>query len=417
LAKTKTEGKGKTKSKTESQDHTKTKEIKFRNREPPTGTPTGVAFLFYGGVMRKRDEIVAEIKRVAEKLGRAPSKAELCKSGRISWHQVYKHFRGMRAAVRAAGLEPGPRGCPADENVMVLDWGRVVRELGRLPSRAEYDERGKHHSVTLHARLGWSQMAHRFVLLVREFHVEAEWKDVVEVVWRKFPLLARVATGRWQLANSNPGFTAEVAKDAKGEELAAGLRRWPQIGQGQVSRELTRTNANQINVSQINVSQINVKPGMRLGKVVAAALAVELLMSWAVRSQQMSESEAGNRASVVATEPEHVRREIYGAPLGIAAMAHAPTNEAGVLFLFGAVAAGLGFRVERLQAAFPDGEAKREIRPGKWERVRIEFEFESRNFREHRHDPEGCDVIVCWRHNWADAPEGLEIVELSRLVE
>jgi len=407
--------------------------------------------------MRKRDEILAEIKRIAEKLGRAPSKAELCKSGRISWHQVYKHFRGMRAAVRAAGLEPGPRGCPADENVMVLDWGRVVRELGRLPSRAEYDERGKHQSVTLHTRLGWSQMAHRFLLLVREFHLEKEWKDVVDVVWGKFPLLARVATGRWQLANSNPGFTAEVAKDAKGEELAADLRRWPQIGQGRVGREssaspdrLTRTDANHINVN----------PGMRLGKVVAAALAVQILFaSWRMQQSVSSvqtegfgggaeeasaakaetipgpaaginacsthpeiaafgeEKNAGFAPLKTTTEPEHVRREIYGAPLGIAAMAHAPTNEAGVLFLFGAVAAGLGFRVERLQAAFPDGEAKREIRPGKWERVRIEFEFESRNFREHRHDPEGCDVIVCWRHNWADAPEGLEIVELSRLVE
>jgi hypothetical protein len=110
------------------------------------------------------------------------------------------------------------------------------------------------------------------------------------------------------------------------------------------------------------------------------------------------------------------RRTLYGEPLGIAAMAHAPTNEAGVIFLFGALAAGLGFRVERLQTAFPDCEAKREIRPGKWERVRIEFEFESRNFREHRHDPEGCDVIVCWRHNWVDAPNNLEIVALDRVL-
>lgn len=34
-----------------------------------------------------------------------------------------------------------------------------------------------------------------------------------------------------------------------------------------------------------------------------------------------------------------------------------------------------------------------------------------------RHDPEGCDVIVCWRrHNWAECPERIEAVELSRLV-
>jgi len=53
------------------------------------------------------------------------------------------------------------------------------------------------------------------------------------------------------------------------------------------------------------------------------------------------------------------RPVVYGEPLGLAAMAHAPTNELGVLFLFGIMAAELGFRFERLQAAFPDCEAKR----------------------------------------------------------
>ena len=150
--------------------------------------------------------------------------------------------------------------------------------------------------------------------------------------------------------------------------------------------------------------------GMRLGKIVAAALAVEILMAAAVgqsnRTLHHEDVEAQRKADPT----------IYGAPLGIAAMAHAPTNEAGVIFLFGALAAELGFRVERLQAAFPDCEAKREVVPGKWERVRIEFEFESRNFKEHRHDPDGCDVIVCWRHNWPDCPERLEVVELGRVV-
>ena len=97
-------------------------------------------------------------------------------------------------------------------------------------------------------------------------------------------------------------------------------------------------------------------------------------------------------------------------------MAHAPTNEDGVIFLFGVMAAELGYRVERIQRGFPDCEAKREVAPGKWEWARIEFEYESRNFKEHRHDPAGCDVIVCWRHNWPDCPEGIEVVELSRVL-
>jgi hypothetical protein len=57
-----------------------------------------------------------------------------------------------------------------------------------------------------------------------------------------------------------------------------------------------------------------------------------------------------------------------------------------------------------------------EVRPGIWQRVRIEFEFESRNFHRHRHHPDGCDIIVCWRHNWRECPPHLEVIELSKLV-
>jgi len=158
----------------------------------------------------------------------------------------------------------------------------------------------------------------------------------------------------------------------------------------------------------------------------AAALVVQILMA-AERSFQPPAVSTQQQSSVQSVEgdsgespklPELRKAEplAYGAPLTIAAMAHAPTNETGVVFLFGALAAGLGFRVEHLQMAFPDCEAKREVVPGKWERVRIEFEFESRNFKEHRHDPDSCDVIVCWRHNWPDCPERLEVVELARVV-
>ena len=93
---------------------------------------------------------------------------------------------------------------------------------------------------------------------------------------------------------------------------------------------------------------------------------------------------------------------------------HAPVNEAGVMILFGALAEGLGLLIETVRAAFPDCEAKRRIGPGRWERVRIEFEFRSRAFRDHGHDPQGCETIVCWEHNWPECP--LEVLELKTAV-
>ena len=109
-------------------------------------------------------------------------------------------------------------------------------------------------------------------------------------------------------------------------------------------------------------------------------------------------------------------RPIYGRPLALPELAHEPVNEAGVVFAFGMVARRLGFCVHRLQAEFPDCEAMREVAPGQWQRVRIEFEFESRNFLKHGHRKDGCDLIVCWSHNWPECPKKLEVIELKKVV-
>jgi hypothetical protein len=106
-------------------------------------------------------------------------------------------------------------------------------------------------------------------------------------------------------------------------------------------------------------------------------------------------------------------RPVYGRPLPWPELAHEPTNELGVVFVFGMMARKLRFVVHRLQAGFPDCIAMREVAPGVWQRVRIEFEFESRNFKKHKHRRDKCDVIVCWKHNWKECP--LDVVELGDL--
>ena len=104
----------------------------------------------------------------------------------------------------------------------------------------------------------------------------------------------------------------------------------------------------------------------------------------------------------------------FGEPIGFGALLNAPVNEQGVVFAFGALAAQLGFAVESVAGGFPDCLAKRRVGPDRWEGVRIEFEFRSRNFRDHGHDPSGCDLIVCWRHDWPECP--LEVLELQSAV-
>jgi hypothetical protein len=122
-------------------------------------------------------------------------------------------------------------------------------------------------------------------------------------------------------------------------------------------------------------------------------------------------TEAGTTAGTGAETPTW--GSVYGEPINHPCMANAPTNEDGVLGLFVAMARELGFIVTKIQKPFPDIEALRKIKGGRWRRVRIELEFESINFVTHEHDPKGCELIVCWIHNWKDSP--VEVIELARL--
>ena len=135
------------------------------------------------------------------------------------------------------------------------------------------------------------------------------------------------------------------------------------------------------------------------------------------------EKTPANQSSRSTTQPnkaQHAQlhdRPTYGDPMDFRGLRHEPVNEQGVLLLFGMLAKELGYMIEAVQNGFPDCEAMRQIAPGRWQRVRIEFEFESRNFRDHGHPVDGCDVIVCWRHNWDECPEHLEILDLSTIIK
>jgi hypothetical protein len=107
----------------------------------------------------------------------------------------------------------------------------------------------------------------------------------------------------------------------------------------------------------------------------------------------------------------------FGAPIDFRGLRHAPINENGVIFLFGMVSYELGFIVEAIHNAYPDCEAKRcfDRRRNRWQRVHIEFEYKSTNFKEHGHDPINCNLIVCWENDWADCP--IEVIELMQVIK
>jgi hypothetical protein len=139
--------------------------------------------------------------------------------------------------------------------------------------------------------------------------------------------------------------------------------------------------------------------------------------SFSFRSRKPAVSGKSSSRPAKIRHPHLRGRPIYGHPMDFRGLRHEPVNEQGVVLLFGMVAKELGYTVEAVQSGFPDCEAKRQIGLERWQRVHLEFEFESRNFRSHGHSLTGCDVIVCWQHNWPDCPPHLEILELSSLIQ
>jgi hypothetical protein len=107
-------------------------------------------------------------------------------------------------------------------------------------------------------------------------------------------------------------------------------------------------------------------------------------------------------------------QDIVGEPINFRGIVYAPMNEAGVILLFSKVMKDLGIIYEASPSkTFPDMIARRKEEGG-WAKRYVEFEYKSSHFKTHKHDPDKCDIIVCWIHDWTDCP--IEVIELKDLI-
>jgi len=289
---------------------------KSKNQKPLAAL-IRVAFLLEKAVTK--EELTAALKDCTAKLGHAPNQAEFRTHTGISKNQVRKNFGTYKQMLFASEVERYGPGYTASLKSLFLDWARVARSLGKLPTIADYELHGRFSIRPLVRRFRtWSQAPAGLLEYAQKENLEEEWKDVLKII-------------------------VDHLEGAKGS---------------------TRTS--------VHTSRMSAWQGL------------------------------------LADVP------IYGKPLH-APLSYAPTNESGVVFVFGTVAREMGFSIMRIQTEFPDCEAMREVERNKWHRVRIEFEYESRNFLMHGHKPDKCHLIVCWKHNWAESP--LEVIELSSAMQ
>ncbi|HEY2496168.1 MAG TPA: hypothetical protein VGK24_03790 [Candidatus Angelobacter sp.] len=370
-----------------------------------------------------REKILAAIRRAAEELGRAPSRGELRRITGVSHYKVLAEFTTLREAVRAAGLEPNPKGEKISTEALLEDWKRLAEKMGRRPSRAEYVREGRYSAGAFVARFGsWGKIS-----TTEDTHNRRAGKSVHHggtETRRKAKRGSREVTGKARIRGETKG-SGERDIGGAGQwrgkvQLArvpgpvAGRRKVTElVAQLVVNTLLPEANSNwQLAIRQnqgcFTAEDAEERGGQRSGDLVIGR-------SGDLRSGSMGEPSPQLQNPGLSPRGIDKRRPVMGAPFDRSPMTNAPVNELGVVLLFGMLAAGLGFQVESAQGRFPDCEAKREVVPGKWQRQRIEFEYESKNFLLHGHDPKNCDVLVCWRHNWKDIPEEIEVIELCRL--
>jgi hypothetical protein len=285
-----------------------------------------------------------------------------------------------------------------DKQQIVDSLTAIARRLGRTPSVVEFvglAEIPKHSLFRVFPR--WNEAVRAAGLRPLRLYVRRNERELLEdwgrVVRKKRAVPTRRAyliVGKHEPVTLVKRFGEWAALPQAFRKFAKGKREWADV------------------VALLRVANREKKRGAKESSARVSP------MRWRKAGAKLPHS-TGSRNKVRHAEFED--RTTYGNPLDFRGLLHEPVNEQGVVLLFGMVAKELGYMVEAVQTGFPDCEAKRKIAPERWQRVRIEFEFESKKFREHGHVASGCDVIVCWRHNWEGCPEHIEIVELASLIK
>ena len=101
------------------------------------------------------EDLIAELHRLADELGRLPTVREMNELGEYSHMPYVQRYGSWTEAVEAAGLEPNnPGRRDISEEELLDEIKRLAQELGRDPTCPEMDEYGKFSDATYVNRFG-----------------------------------------------------------------------------------------------------------------------------------------------------------------------------------------------------------------------------------------------------------------------
>ena len=185
-----------------------------------------------------KERVISAIQAAARKLGHAPNSRELRRLSGITASQMARRFGTYRAAVCAAGLKPNQQGVRVEAALLLEDWGKVARKLGRVPSNSEYERAGGYSRVCFTRSFqSWVEVPAAFSRFVASGGLAGDWTDVLKMV-REGPMPTCGKCGRLAERREAVRLASEAearkTKSAK-TRLEAGnapTRRWEPQAEG-----------------------------------------------------------------------------------------------------------------------------------------------------------------------------------------
>ncbi len=391
-----------------------------------------------------REHILIQMQSLADSLGsKRLTRSAFCQHTGVSSWSLDKYFDSWSDACRAAGLETGLpvryfAPIPHSEDECIQELQRVACLLGcsALTSKT-FSEYARFSASVVIRRFGsWEQALIRAGLVLSkkseaakrltQDECVAELKRVAELLGKEYLTtddFDQIATfssyrvtkarGSWHkaLKEANLEVSPNYKRELSTEELADAflnavneLDKIPSLVQlarrsSYASDTLSRNRGGYKKFKEMIVDHLLMSNRFLLDSTKTILIQEQLRLAETAPDKHSAEN----------VKPAHYQ----GRTLNFRAFTYAPTSEHDVVQMFGAVAHEIGFEIIGNRSAFPDCEARRRVTANRerYEKCLIEYEFSSSDYKRHKHSVTGCDLIVCWKHDWSNCP--IEVLELE----
>ena len=391
-----------------------------------------------------REELLAQMQSCANSLGdNRLTRRVFCQHTGVKNWIVEKHFDSWSEACRVAGLEPGLpikhfALVPHSEDDCIQELQRVacLLECNALTSKTFSRYANFSASVIIRRFGSWEQALERAGLELSDKSKSAKTltqDECAAELTRVAQLLGKdyLTTDEFDQVGKFTSYRVVRSRGSWHEALKeANLRISPNYKVKVSTEELALAFLNAVNELEKVPSLVQLarrsnhatdtlsrnRGGYKEFKrlIVDYLLASNHLLpaktkTLLIRERNQLVATASSKEPTEDTKSAHYQ----GRTLNFRAFIYAPTSEHDVVQMFGAVAHEIGFEIIGNRSAFPDCEARRRVNSirERYEKCLIEYEFSSSDFKRHKHLVSGCDLIVCWKHNWLDCP--IEVLELE----